>query len=362
MIKLFDAKMTSRERVLKTFRFERADRVPLNYFANPIIHSRFAAFIGVDPKKANAVQDALDIDFRGSDPKYTGPFLFKEVPGINCNPVTGHYTKWVDNEFGGYEDYVYFPLANAEPEFIASYPVPNPDDFDYEGYADWLGTAGDRSVHVGGAGSGDIINRTGMLMGMENTLVNLATEDEATLAYLDRRISMQIKVLERQLETAKGRVDFMWLGEDLGTQIAPMISLEMYRRVLRPRQQRYVDLAKAYGLYVMVHGCGSSSWVYEDYIEMGINGVDTLQPEAVNMSPEYLKEHYGGRLCFHGCISTTGNLFYGSASDVAADVNRTLDILSETNGYMLSPAHNLQDNMPVENILAMYQTAHARGR
>jgi len=362
MIKIFKTETTSRERVLKTFRFERTDRVPINYFANPTIHARFAKALGVDPNDYDQTLDALDVDFRGRDPKYTGPFLYEDAPGLNCNRIYGYYTRWIENESGGYEDYARFPLSGADPDVIANYPVPDPDDFDYAGYADWIKTAGDRSVYVGSAGYGDIINLTGTLMGTENVLVNLLTEDEATLAYVDRRLGMQLGVLERMLEAGNGRADVMWLGEDLGTQIAPMISLDLYRRVLRPRQQKFVDLAKAYGLYVMIHGCGSSSWVFEDYIEMGINGVDTLQPEAVNMSPEYLKKHFGGRLSLHGCISTTGALFSGTPDDVAADVNRTLDILSDTNGYMCSPAHNLQDNMPVENIIALYNTVHARGR
>lgn len=71
--------------------------------------------------------------------------------------------------------------------------------------------------------------------------------------------------------------------------------------MLRPIHQRYVDLAKAYNKPVMVHTCGCSSWVYEDFIQMGVNAVDTLQPEATNMDPKYLKEHFGGRLSFHGC-------------------------------------------------------------
>jgi len=354
--------MTSRERVLKTFRFEQTDRVPMNYLANPTIHSRFAKALGIDPSDFDAVLDVLDADFRGREPEYAGPFLFKEIPGVNCDPMYGYYTKWIENEHGGYEDYVNFPLAGAEPDVIASYPVPNPDDFDYESYAGWLKTTGDRSVYVGGAGYVDIINKTGMLMGTENVLVNLLTEDEATLTYLDRRLAMQLGVLERTLDAGKGRADVMWLGEDLGTQIAPMISLDMYRRVLRPRQQKFIDLARAYGLYVIVHGCGSSSWVFEDYIEMGVNCVDTLQPEATNMSPEYLRDHFGGRLYFHGAISTTGTLFYGTPDDVTADVNRTLDIFAPTNGYMCAPAHCLQDNMPVENIIAMYNTIHSRGR
>ena len=115
--------------------------------------------------------------------------------------------------------------------------------------------------------------------------MNLMTEDEATLDLAQRKLDMELGVMERLLDRAKGGVDFLWMGEDLGTQIAPMISLSMYRSVLRPMHQRFIDLAKTYDLPVMVHTCGSSSWVYEDFIEMGVDAVDTLQPEAVHMSP-----------------------------------------------------------------------------
>jgi len=62
----------------------------------------------------------------------------------------------------------------------------------------------------------------------------------------------------------------------------------------------------------MIHTCGSSSWAYEDFIEMGITVVDTLQPEAKDMAPEYLKKTFGGRLAFHGCISTAGPVASGT--------------------------------------------------
>ena len=111
----------------------------------------------------------------------------------------------------------------------------------------------------------------------------------------------------------------------------------------------------------MIHTCGSSSWAYEDYIEMGIKAVDTLQPEATNMSPQYLKEHFGGRLVFHGCISTTGALSFGTVDDVIRDVKNTLEIMMPDGGYCLSPTHSLQDNTPLENVLAMYEAAHKYG-
>ena len=63
-----------------------------------------------------------------------------------------------------------------------------------------------------------------------------------------------------------------------------MISLELFRKHIRPRHQRFVDIAKSFGIPTIIHTCGSSSWAYEDFIAMGINGVDTLQPEAANMA------------------------------------------------------------------------------
>jgi uroporphyrinogen decarboxylase len=111
----------------------------------------------------------------------------------------------------------------------------------------------------------------------------------------------------------------------------------------------------------MVHTCGSSSWAYEDFIEMGVTAVDTLQPEAKNMEPAYLKAHFGGRLAFHGCISTAGPVAYGTVDDVIQNCRDTLDTMMPGGGYCFAPTHSLQDNSPTENVLAMYETAHKYG-
>jgi hypothetical protein len=336
--------------------------VPIDYFSNPIIHGKVAALLGLPNDDYDGVLEALDIDFRSLGAQYRGRPLYQDRHDRRVDPVYGFVTRYVVNQSGGYWDFCDFPLKGAEPEEIASFPVADPDDFDYSQVEARLAKCGQNAVYVGDAGTADIINSTGRLMGMEDTLVNLATDDEATLSYIDRVADMQLAVLERTIHAAKGRVDFLWLGEDLGTQIAPMISLELYRKVLRPRHQRFVDLAKTYGLPVLFHTCGSSSWVYEDFIEMGVTGVDTLQPEAVNMSPEYLIAHFGGQLAFHGCISTAGPLAYGTVDDVERNIKETLGLFRPQGGYFLSPTHEIQDNTPPENVLAMYRTAREAGR
>ena len=79
------------------------------------------------------------------------------------------------------------------------------------------------------------------------------------------------------------------------------------------------------------------------------------------MNPEYLVEHFGNRASFHGCISTTNELSFGSVEDVENQVKHTLEVMMPYRGYMLSPAHQIQDNSPVENVLAMYEAGSKYG-
>ena len=192
--------------------------------------------------------------------------------------------------------------------------------------------------------------------------MDLITDNPAGLLLADRRMGIQLEITHRILEAAKGMADFISLGEDLGTQIGPMISMKIFRKHIRSRYQKFCDLAKAYDVFVMMHSCGSSSWAYEDFIEMGIHVVDTLQPEARDMSPAYLKKTFGGRLAFHGCISTAGPVSFGSVQDITDYCRETLDIMMPGGGYCFAPTHALQDNSPTENVVAMYETAHKYGR
>lgn len=351
--------MTSRERVLKTFAREKADRMPINYFGNGAINDKLMRHFNTD---YDGVLDSLGVDFRQIYVPYTGKKLFKDIEGTIVNDTYGFYSRWAEHKDGGYWDLCNFPLENATDEQIANYPVPDPNDFDYDYALACANKYKDRALYVGNGGFADIINATGRLMGMEQILINLISEDEATFKYIDRKCKMELAQLEKMIQKLGGRADFMWIGEDLGTQIAPMISLDLYRKTIMPYHRQYINLAKAYNIPVMVHTCGSSSWVYEDFIQMGVKGVDTLQPEAANMSPQFLLEKFGGRLCFHGCISTAGALAYGSPEEVEADVKNKCDFFRGSHSYMISPTHSIQDNSPLSNVLKMYESAVKYGK
>lgn len=355
------SKMTPRERVLAFFARSEPDRVPINYSANPGIDARLKEALGLSQSDHEGLLQALGVDFRGVGVPYVGPRLHSEIPGRNVCPQFGIRTRHVEHGTGAYEDFCDFPLRDATEEEIAAWPMPNPDHFDYSVVDAACKAYEPYALYVGGPGLGDIINSSGMIRNMEQVMLDIITENPAWQLYVDRRLDILLEVKRRTIEAAKGRIDFVWMGEDLGTQHAPLISLEMYRRMIRPRHQRVVDMAKSFGLPVMIHTCGSSSWAYEDFIEMGIDAVDTLQPEAANMSPEYLKATFGGRLSFHGCISTAGPVSFGTVEDVVADCKHVLDVMMPGGGYAFAPTHALQDNSPTENVIAMYQTAHTYG-
>ena len=353
--------LTSKERVRLTLACREADRVPIDYTANLGIDHRLKAHFGLKPDDDEGLQRALGVDFRSLHAGYVGPRLHPEVPGRRVDPVWGMHTRCIEHDSGSYWDYCDFPLQDADEETVAAWPLPTADDYDYstipaqcEAY---------REYGLNGAGGfGDIINGNGFLRGMEQTLIDLITDNPAGLLLADRRMNLMVEVTARMLEKAGGAVDFLFVGEDLGTQIGPIISPAIFRKHIRPRFKPFCDLAKAYNVRVMMHTCGSSSWAYEDFIEMGIHAVDTLQPEAKDMAPAYLKKRFGGRLAFHGCISTAGPLAFGTVDEVVRNCRETLEIMMPGGGYCFAPTHAIQDNTPLENALAMYETGKRFGK
>ena len=352
--------MTSKQRVLRTFLRQETDHPPVNYHANPGIDRRLKDHFGLEPHDGEGLLRKIGVDFRDVYARYTGPKLHADIPerGVKVDDW-GVHRRWIEHSTGGYWDYCDFPLENADVETMRNWPMPSPDDFDYSHIADECKRRSEYATVLGNAGVGDIINSTGMIRTMEQVLVDLALDVEALFVFVDRRIEVTLEIMRRSFEAAKGGFDIFWMGEDLGTQIAPLISLDLYRRHLRPRHQPFIDLAKKYGARVMVHTCGSSSWVYNDFIEMGVDGVDTLQPEAANMAPAYLKKTYGDKLVLHGCISTAGPVATGTLDEARRYCRGMLEILAPGGGYCYAPTHQLQDNSPVENVVAMYEEVAA---
>ena len=353
--------LTSKERVLTAFAHVEPDRVPIDYSANPGIDLRLKQHFGLQSGDDEGLRLALGVDFRSIWAPYKGPKLFADYLDRVIDEW-GIHRRWVEHDTGGYWDYTDFPLKDASLDVVNAWPLPSPDAFDLSEIMPDCDRYSNYCLVLGNAGVGDIINSTGMLRTMEQVLLDLVNDEPAFFRYVERKTELMLEVLQRVLEAAQGKIDLFMIGEDLGTQIGPMLSVRMFRKQLRPTLQRYVDLAKAYNLPVMIHSCGSSSWAFEDFLEMGITIVDTLQPEAKNMAPGYLKTHFGDRLSFHGSVSTGGPVAYGTVQETIENVRTTLEIMMPGGGYAMSPSHMLQDNSPTENVLAMYETTLKAGK
>jgi len=364
--------MTPRERVLTAFAHREPDRVPLDYQANPEIDLAMKRHHRLDDDDSEGLAEALGIDFRGCWPAYTGPPLHLASEGMHVNEW-GARTRWIAHSAGGYWDLCQFPLAGSlSQDQVDHWPMPSPDDYSYVG--GW--TAGSRlrgelleyceahpnfPIVFGGAGVGCIINRIGQIRGMRDALCDVATENPIGLRLIDRMQDVDLEVVQRSLAMVGNKVQIFCMGEDLGAQRGPIISPEAYRHVLKPRHKRFIDEAKRYGLLVMFHCCGASSWAFDDLADMGVDIIDTLQPEAASMDPAHLKRTYGHKLSFHGMMSTAGVLAFGTAQQVRDEVKRILDIMMPGGGFALAPTHLIQSNSPVDNVLALYDAGRKFG-
>ncbi len=355
--------MTSKERALATLAGQAADRVPIDYDANAGIDSRLKRHFDLAADDHEGLRRALHVDFRGVGVPYCGPRLHADIPerGVRVDDW-GIHTRWMAHGTGGYWDFCDFPLREADEETVARYPLPSPDDHDYSGIREACQRYRDYAVYVGNPGLGCIINTAGFWRGMEQVFLDLALDEPAGLRLIDRFLDIQFEITRRTLEAAAGGIDFMWIGEDLGTQHAPLIGMSLLQKHILPRHRRFFELAAAFKLPVMMHTCGSSSWAYDEYVKLGLAAVDTLQPEAADMSPAYLKRTFGGRLAFHGCISTAGPVATGTVDETVRACRETLEIMMPGGGYCFAPTHQLQDNSPTENVLAMYEAAQNYGR
>jgi uroporphyrinogen decarboxylase len=349
------SELTPKQRVLASIDHVEPDRVPVNYYGNAGIDRRLKEYFATE-----SLHEALEVDFRFVGAPYVGPKLHEDRGDVHVDDW-GRHCRWVEHEAGGYWDFCQWPLSEANEEEVLAWSMPDPDDHDYSGVAEACRRQEDYCVVCGGAGWPDIINGCGMLRTMEQVLVDLMTDDPAGLGLIDRRNEILVEIARRTLEAGGGGIDLLCLGEDLGTQRGPTMSLELFRKHIRPRIQPFVDLAKRFGIPSMIHSCGSSSWAFDDFIEMGIDVVETLQPEAADMAPAYLKQRWGDQLAFHGCISTAGPLAKGTPQDVEQVVRETLEVMMPGGGYILAPTHQVQDNSPTANVVAMYEAARRYG-
>ncbi|NUQ01521.1 MAG: hypothetical protein HUU35_16880 [Armatimonadetes bacterium] len=354
--------MTSRERVRRAIAHQEPDRVPINYFANPEVTAGLHQHFGLAGHDHEGLRQRLGVDFRSVGPRYIGPPL-PDLGPDRRQGLWGVRTRRVGHGTGEYWDYAEWLLRDAATvEEIDAFPYHlHPDHFDYGSLPAQLAATEGYCRVLGGPGTPDLLNGSGMVMTPERVLLDLGLESEVLFRLFDLRTEFHVEFTRRCIEAADGQIDLFWMGEDLGSQKGPLISLNTFRRHIRPRHERVMAVARDYGIPIMLHSCGSTRRFMPDLIDMGFDVLDTLQPEAAEMEPAELKAEFGDRLAFHGMISTAGAVAYGTVDEVVAEVTERLVTMMPGGGYCLAPTHSLQSNSPTANVVAMYETAQRLG-
>ncbi len=342
----------SRERVKLALSHQQPDRPPYGYVATPEINQSLMEYFKTDSMDDVFVE--LGIDLRYMDFEFIGRELQNFDDGRFEN-YWGHIRKPIRNEAGTYFESVEFPYAEFKSvKDVDKFPWPRMDDFDYSKIESFCDTNSDYAIVMGAPGNMDLINGTAYGRGFERVIMDIALGDEVGMACMDRRFDICYKRSERALQTANGKIDILWIGDDYGTQNGLLLSPETWRSIFYDKLKAMCDLGHKYGAKVMLHSCGSTRKIWPDLIEAGVDIYDTVQPEAVEMDPEELKAEFGDKICFHGSISTQKTLPFGTKDDVAAEVQKRIETLGKEGGFILAPAHNFQPDTPIENILAVY--------
>ena len=188
--------------------------------------------------------------------------------------------------------------------------------------------------------------------GIENFLADLAYNKDFAKKLLDTIIYKNIVMLENILDF--NEIDGILLGSDWGSQNSLLMSPSVWRNLIAPGELKEYELIKSAGKDVWIHSCGNIEEIIPDMIDMKVDVLNPVQPEAMDIY--MLKRKYGDRIAFWGGISTQKTLPYGTPEDVKRETNEVIRQMSKGGGYIAAPAQSIQEDVPIENILALLET------
>ncbi len=348
--------MNSRERVLGAFNRTGFDRIPVKHEGTPEINQMIMDHFGLT--NIEQLLRVVGDDFRYINPVYVGPEL-KKFPDGSIEGYWGERYKYAEFDGGKYLESSYLPFANVfSLDDLDRSHFPKADWFDYstikqqccilsnQGFAICFGTAGDM----------DFINSIARARGTEQVLIDLITEDPVYLEIMDARFQFYYEMHEKVLKAAEGLIDFTHIGEDLGTQNSQVIDYDIFDKHFAHKFKKYFEMVHRNGARTMMHMCGFVKAFLPRLIELGLDVYDVVQPTTPEMDIAVLKNDFGDVLTFCGSVCVQSTLAFGNVDDVVKEVERRKRLFS-SGGLFLGPSHAIQVGTPIENIIALYQTA-----
>ena len=200
------------------------------------------------------------------------------------------------------------------------------------------------------------------MRGFAELLMDLYENAAFASRLLDIITDLHIKIAVNALHAAGDNVDILFFPDDLGHQQATFMSPRLYRELIKPRHKRFVEALKSRSnAKILLHSDGAIYGVIQDLIEIGIDALNPVQVSARNMDPAVLKREFGDRLSFWGAVDTQQILPFESPWKVREEVRRIIDLLGNGGGYILTSVQSIQEEVPPENIVAMFEEGKSYG-
>lgn len=376
--------MTSRRRVVTTLEHLEPDRVPFDCTFSYEAYTRLERYLGLqsateirpDSPTLNVTPPVAFLQELNVDLYYLGLGSWKGTPvfeyGMEAyTDIWGVGYRKIENDFGLEYPYASHPLAHRRLSELEDYPWPDPDDPALvEGLSEKARVLHENTdFALVGKFNTPLFEQMLALRGMQQLLIDLIQDPELVGAWLDRLTDIAIHLIRAGLQACGSYLQILRLaGDDMGHQRGTLLSPQMFRQLIKPRFTRlYQEAKKLFHQYnpqgkLMAHTDGDVYPLIPDYIEMGLDVLNPVQPYVAEMDHHRLKREFGSHLAFHGGIDLQRVLPFGTAEEVCCEAVQVMRALGPGGGYILAPTHYLLPDVPVENILALRAAVSEYGK
>jgi uroporphyrinogen decarboxylase len=380
--------MNSRDRVLRTLSHREPDHVPLDIGASDVTgvhrdaYKKLARYFGFSEEAVicemiqqvalpeEALLQKLEVDVRPVFPNGPDGWRLEYTASERYVEFTDEWgVGWTMPKAGGlYFDMIRHPLANvSDPGEIPRFKTPNPTDPGrFRGLRESAQAIAARQLAVVMMPPyGGMFESGFWLRGYKQFFLDLGRDPHMVTAILDMTLSFRLSYWARALEELGDVVDVIVEYDDLGSTTSTLISPAMYRKYLKPRHKQLFDFIKSHShAAVFLHSCGAIHPLINDFIEAGVDILNPIQVSASNMGDgARLKQEFGKDIAFWGGgINTQKTLPRGSPQEVREEVRRRICDFAPGGGYVFAAVHNIQPDVPPENIVAMLEAWKEYGR
>jgi len=194
--------------------------------------------------------------------------------------------------------------------------------------------------------------------GFENAMMDSIAEPDFYAELLDRLTELRLSMVEQCTDVP---ADAIMFGDDWGDQRGVILGPERWRKFLKPCWAKVYEAVHAQGKFAISHCCGSIADIMPDIIEIGLDVLESVQPEPAGMNPYELKKKYGEKITFWGCLGSQSTIHFGTPQEIRDEIRRLIKEVGKGGGYILAPAKGLQPGTPFENAIAVIDSFTNQG-